>query len=167
MNASPAKIHTFEIESNKLLGQLEQLIPSEEMFQAEPDRPTFRGDSSYLDSLIRTRMETYHIPGLVSYAVKDGEVIWNKSYGYAIISNSTDVADTTLLLLASISKTITVVALMQLWEQGLFDLDKGSLQIRDTCFFYTKGLLVRYRRIDLSEQRQPCAATQMPECSSQ
>jgi CubicO group peptidase (beta-lactamase class C family) len=54
---------------------------------------------------------------------KDGRIVWTRSYGHAIIEQDIPVADTTLFMLASISKTFTGAALLQLWEAGLFDLD--------------------------------------------
>jgi CubicO group peptidase (beta-lactamase class C family) len=68
-------------------------------------------------------MNTEHIPGVAACVVKDGQVIWTGTYGWAHIEDSIEVADTTVFLLASISKTVTAMALMQLWERGLFGLD--------------------------------------------
>ena len=34
------------------------------------------------------------------------------------------VSDSTMFMLASVSKTVTATALMQLWEQDLIDLDE-------------------------------------------
>lgn len=82
-----------------------------------------RGDSAFLDSFIRATMEQYHIPGLSSCVVKNGQVIWQQAFGYASFEDSILVADTTIFTLMSISKTVTGVALMQLWQQGLFGLD--------------------------------------------
>lgn len=80
-------------------------------------------DSASLDSLIRCRMAENHIPGVATIALKDGEVLWNQCYGYAILEDSVPVADSTLFYMASISKTVVAVALMQLWEHGALDLD--------------------------------------------
>ncbi|KPL08354.1 hypothetical protein AMJ86_00985 [bacterium SM23_57] len=80
-------------------------------------------DSASLDSLIRYRMVENHIPGLASIALKDGQIVWNQSYGYAVLEDSTPFADSTLFYLASISKTSVAIALMQVWEQLSFSLD--------------------------------------------
>jgi CubicO group peptidase (beta-lactamase class C family) len=76
-----------------------------------------------LDSFIVAKMNQYHIPGLAASIVKDGEVYWTGAFGFANIENSIEVTDSTLFMLASTSKTVTGVALMQLWEKGLFELD--------------------------------------------
>ena len=77
-----------------------------------------------IDSYIELQMETNHIPGLSACIVKDGEIDWTGSYGQAIIEDRIEVTETTLFMLASISKTVTGIAVMQLWEDGLFDLDE-------------------------------------------
>ena len=84
---------------------------------------SFRPDSTELDSFIIRFMESGNIPGLATCIVKDEEIIWNNQYGYADIGRNILVADCTLFMLASISKTITSVAIMKLWEDGELDLD--------------------------------------------
>ena len=76
-----------------------------------------------LDSFIVEKMDYYKIPGLAASIIKDGEIYWTGAYGFANIEDSIEVTDSTLFMLASTSKTVTGVALMQLWEKGLFDLD--------------------------------------------
>lgn len=79
--------------------------------------------NSGIDAFIQDEMEIEHLPGLSSIIVKDGEIIWLESYGFADIENSTNVEDTTVFLLASLSKLFTGTASMQAFEQGLIDLD--------------------------------------------
>lgn len=79
--------------------------------------------SSYLDTLIQNIMITHHLPGVSACAVKNGEIIWTGAYGYADISQNIEVTDSTLFMLASVSKTVTGTAFMQLYEDGLITLD--------------------------------------------
>ncbi len=83
-----------------------------------------RMDPAALDSSITSIMDTCHIPGVAACVVKDGQVAWSGSYGWANIEDSIEVQDSTLFMLASVSKPFTGVALMQLWEEGLFGLDE-------------------------------------------
>ena len=78
-------------------------------------------DSVELDSLIIDFMDTYHTAGLSGSIVKNGQVIWTRAYGYAYIEPPILLTDSTLFMLASVSKTVTAVALMQLYDQGEFD----------------------------------------------
>ena len=82
-----------------------------------------RLDSTGLDSIIQAEMATRHIPGVATCAIKNGQIVWSAGHGWANIEDSVEVADTTLFMLASISKTITAAAVMQLWEHDSFDLD--------------------------------------------
>ena len=75
-----------------------------------------------LDNYIINEMNVNHIPGMSATIVKDDNVFWTNSYGYANISNDKLVENTTLFFLASISKTIVATAIMQLYEQDFFDL---------------------------------------------
>ena len=79
--------------------------------------------SEELDQYIVDAMELNHLPGVSACAVKDGNIIWSNTYGYANIELEMEVMDSTLFTLASISKTFVGVAMMQLWENGLVDLD--------------------------------------------
>ena len=78
--------------------------------------------SDGLDNLIIEEMTMYHVPGLSASIVKNGDLLWDRSYGYANISQSFLVKNTTLFMLASVSKTITATAIMQLYDQGYFSL---------------------------------------------
>jgi CubicO group peptidase (beta-lactamase class C family) len=80
-------------------------------------------DSVQLDSFILATMETDHFPGLSACIVKGGEIKWSRSYGYANLEDSVEVTDSTLFHIGSVGKTIAACAIMQLWQQGLFELD--------------------------------------------
>ena len=81
-------------------------------------------DSTQLDSLINYTMNTYHIPGLAALInTKEDGIIWKRNYGYANIPLNQPVEDSTLFIIASISKTIVATAIMQFWEADSFDLD--------------------------------------------
>jgi CubicO group peptidase (beta-lactamase class C family) len=90
----------------------------------EPGEFVTPRDSTGLDSLIRYKMVENHIPGVASIALKDGQIVWNHCYGFAVLEDSIPVADTTLFYLASISKTSVAIALMQVWENLSFSLDE-------------------------------------------
>jgi CubicO group peptidase (beta-lactamase class C family) len=80
-------------------------------------------DAEDLDQFIIDTMSSNHIPGLAACIVKNKRVLWTGTYGYAHIEENRPVETSTLFELASISKTITNTALMQLHEQRAFGLD--------------------------------------------
>jgi CubicO group peptidase (beta-lactamase class C family) len=75
------------------------------------------------DQKILDYMNTAHWPSLALAILKNNTMVWSKGYGYADIKNKRNATNTTVYMLASISKTVTATAIMQLWEKGLFDLD--------------------------------------------
>jgi len=79
--------------------------------------------SDELDILLENMMETNHLPGLAAMIVKDNQIVWQNCYGFADIDENRLVTDSTLFMVASISKTFVGTALMQLWENGYFQLD--------------------------------------------
>ena len=65
--------------------------------------------SAVIDNFIQTEMAFERFPGVSTVIVKNGEIVWIESYGYADIENNTQVEDTTIFLLASLSKVLQVL----------------------------------------------------------
>ncbi len=78
---------------------------------------------SSLNQFILSKMEQAKLPGLAACIVKNGKIQWVKGYGWADIENRVPVTQSTIFGVASISKSVTATALMQLHEQGRFHLD--------------------------------------------
>lgn len=76
-----------------------------------------------LDRFLRGNLLDSHCPGLGLAAVHDGEVVWSRGLGLANVARGTRVRGDTMFMLASVSKTVTATALMQVWEQGDIGLD--------------------------------------------
>ena len=79
---------------------------------------------AFFDGIIPLQMERSDVAGATVLVMKDGTVLLKKGYGYADATKKTPVdPDTTMFRLASISKTFTWIAVMQLAEQGKLDID--------------------------------------------
>jgi len=79
---------------------------------------------SFLDELLASQMEEFHIAGAAVSVVKDGKLFFAKGYGYADIENSIPVdPEQTVFRIGSVGKVFTWTAVMQLVEQGKLDLD--------------------------------------------
>jgi CubicO group peptidase (beta-lactamase class C family) len=63
------------------------------------------------------------MPGLAYAAIKGDSVVYSGGKGFADIKNNKPFTDNTRMMIASISKTIIVISIMQLYEQGLLKLD--------------------------------------------
>jgi CubicO group peptidase (beta-lactamase class C family) len=68
-------------------------------------------------------------------AIKDGETIVNKAYGYADIENQRKADTSTVFEWASISKLLVYTSVMQLVEQGKLDLEKDIQEYLPEGFF--------------------------------
>ena len=67
--------------------------------------------------------ERLKIPGLSALILEDGEVLWTQGFGYADVERRVPATPDTLYHLASVTKTFTAILVLQLGEQGKFDLD--------------------------------------------
>jgi CubicO group peptidase (beta-lactamase class C family) len=63
------------------------------------------------------------IPGMVAGIVRDGQVVWTKSYGYADISQQKLVSNTTIFHLASLTKTFASTVIIQLVNENKINLN--------------------------------------------
>jgi CubicO group peptidase (beta-lactamase class C family) len=61
--------------------------------------------------------------GLAVGVVRDGSLAFFYGHGMADIASDTPVTEDTVFRIGSLTKTFTAIAVMQLWEQGLLDLD--------------------------------------------
>ena len=61
--------------------------------------------------------------GLAVGVVRDGRIAFFRAHGVADIASFKPVTEDTAFRIASITKTFTAIAVMQLWEQGRIDLD--------------------------------------------
>ena len=73
--------------------------------------------------LVNRAMLERGIPGGVVAVMKDGVLVWSEGIGYADVENAIPCRPNTPMRIASISKPLTAVALLQLWQKGLVDLD--------------------------------------------
>jgi CubicO group peptidase (beta-lactamase class C family) len=63
------------------------------------------------------------IPGIACCVVKEDRMIWSGAYGWANIEKGVPMSIDGIMNIASISKTFTATAVMQLWEKELIQLD--------------------------------------------
>jgi CubicO group peptidase (beta-lactamase class C family) len=81
------------------------------------------GATSTCKTNLREQLSALRVPGLAVAIVKDGELVCTGTAGMANTEDSMQVQPDTVFLTASVSKTVTVTALMQLYDDGAFDLD--------------------------------------------
>lgn len=77
-----------------------------------------------LDSFLEKKMKRSDRIGMQAAYISDGELTWTGSYGVKTFQTTDRVNDSTLFMTASISKPVTALALMKLYDQGKIELDK-------------------------------------------
>lgn len=86
--------------------------------------PVIQEDVDGVDSRVAAYMTTYNIPGASIAISKNGKLLYKKGYGVANKSNNESVTTASRFRFASVSKTITAVAIMKLVEEGKLSLDQ-------------------------------------------
>ncbi len=76
-----------------------------------------------IEAAISKFMSSTHVPGVSVAVVENGEYEWGGGFGFADMEENAPASEHTLFRLASISKSLTATAAMQLWERGQLDLD--------------------------------------------
>ena len=103
---------------------------------------------AWLDGLMPVGLSTAEVPGAVVVVVKDGQVLFEKGYGYADYKAGTPVdAKTTLFRPGSVSKLFTWTAVMQQVEQGKINLDADVNTYLDFHIPAYKGVPVTMRQL--------------------
>jgi CubicO group peptidase (beta-lactamase class C family) len=103
---------------------------------------------TWLDGYMPYALHSGDIAGAVVAVVKNGEVLFERGYGYADYDKRVSVdAKLTLFRWGSVSKLLTWTAVMQLVEQGKLDLDADVNQYLDFKIPPREGKPVTLRNI--------------------
>lgn len=76
-----------------------------------------------LDHLIQDYVNKGYIPGGVFLIARDNQIVYNKSFGFRTQENKTPYKKDDIFRICSMTKAITTVAIMQLYEQGKLGID--------------------------------------------
>lgn len=76
-----------------------------------------------IEKTIATFMGRAKFAGLGVGIIENNELVYSKGFGYANVEKQIPITPETVFRIASISKIITAVAVMQFWENGRFQLD--------------------------------------------
>jgi len=82
----------------------------------------YRGEIEAFESFVSEQMKLDRIPGLSVGFSKDG-FLWARGFGQADLEHGTPATERSSYRLASNTKSMTAVAILQLAEKGLVDLD--------------------------------------------
>mgnify|MGYP001817509123 CR=1 FL=1 len=76
-----------------------------------------------IDTAIEAEVAAGKIPGAVALVARNGEVVYHKQFGFADIESQTPMQLDSIFRIASMTKAVTSVATMMLYERGLFQLN--------------------------------------------
>mgnify|MGYP002152427768 FL=1 len=101
--------------------------------------------AKHVDHAMRDEMAGQELVGLAVGIIQDGQIAYLKGYGLADREQHVPVTRQTMFRWASISKSLTAVAAMQLWERGKLNLDRDVR--RYVPEFPDKGTPIRVRHL--------------------
>lgn len=87
------------------------------------DSSKYKPEIFRIDTLFQKLYKANAFNGNVLIA-KNNQIIYQKSFGYAIKENNTPLSDSSLFQLASVSKVITGIGVLMLYEQGKLKLEQ-------------------------------------------
>lgn len=77
-----------------------------------------------LEQRIPQLMKDAEVPGLAIALIRDGKLVWQRSFGVKNAKTNEPVTDATVFEAASLSKPVFAYAILKLVDAGKFDLDK-------------------------------------------
>ena len=91
------------------------------------DLPENQGVSSErldrIDSYLNKAIKDNQIPGAVALIRRNNKIIYNKAFGYSDVENKIMYSTDDIFRIASMTKAVTSLAVLMLWEEGEFNLD--------------------------------------------
>ena len=109
-------------------------------------------DSAALDSSLRGAVERKDVPGVVALVTDRERVLYKSAFGVADVATGRPLTQDALFRIASMTKPVTSVALMQLIEQGKIGLDDPAEKYLPEL----AGLKV-FELFDAEDRRLPAA----------
>ena len=88
-----------------------------------PSGPGAGSDELAMKARIGGFLNRWPAVGLAVGVVRNGSLEFFYGHGVADIPSNTPITEDTVFRIGSVTKTFTAMAVMQLWEQGLIDLD--------------------------------------------
>ena len=85
-------------------------------------QPTEIDDEAITD-FVTGYMDEKHIPGIAAAIIADGRIVWSDGWGQADLVDQRPMTPDTITNIASITKTVTNAAILQLRDEGRFALD--------------------------------------------
>ena len=100
------------------------LLPAASLIPVVAQENSFAAQKrAQIEKAVSAFMTANSIPGVSVAIVQNGQPVWSTGFGMSDLEDSAPATSSTLYRLGSISKPITAVAILQLYERGKLDLD--------------------------------------------
>jgi D-alanyl-D-alanine carboxypeptidase len=117
------------------------LLPSAGVAGSLREHPDLAPKIALLEQWIETQRVYRGIPGLAIAVVHDQDLVWSRGFGVADLKTGAPVTPGTIFRIASITKTFTSTAILQL-------RDKGKLRLDDPVVAHLPWFTYRNRHTD-------------------
>ena len=81
-----------------------------------------------IEHLAETKVAKYRLPGMALGIIRDQELAWVGGFGAADLDSGKKPTENTIARIASVTKTFTMTAIMQLRDQGKLNLEDPLAQ---------------------------------------
>mgnify|MGYP004448431979 FL=1 len=98
--------------------------------QAKPNKNKIAKNAAF-ETELKAAIDSMNVVGLSIAVVKDNKIVYNNSYGVQDLETKVPCTNNTMYRIASISKSFSGVAIMQLVEKGKLKLDTDINDILD------------------------------------
>jgi serine beta-lactamase-like protein LACTB, mitochondrial len=99
------------------------LVAISSIFAAAQDNSLSPAKRAQIEKAVSAFMTANSVPAISVAIVQNGQPVWSSGFGMSDLEDSAPATSSTLYRLGSISKSITAVAILQLYERGKLDLD--------------------------------------------
>jgi CubicO group peptidase (beta-lactamase class C family) len=119
----------FILSSNSFVYCQADTVTVSDLIPAKGILHEFDSDKAVLlDEFIKAYQKYYDIPGVSLALIKNGQIVYHKTYGIKNTNIKEPVNDETLFEAGSVTKPVFAFAVMRLVERGILDLDKPLYQ---------------------------------------
>lgn len=109
---------------------------------------------SNIDSIIKKEIDEHRVAGGAALIILDGKTIYNKAFGFSDMASKKKMETNSIFRIASQTKAIVSIALLQLLEKNKIGLDDPIEQFIP-AFSNQKVALFRRDSIELVERKRP------------
>jgi len=96
---------------------------AKDLKKSSPAKAGFESDRlNRIDHMIQGCIDRGEVPGAIAILVKDGKIGYHKAFGWADIASKKPLETDSLVRIASMSKLVTTVAALQLYEKSRFNM---------------------------------------------